>query len=86
MLIYGEYELLLPDHEHIYAYTRSLENEQMLIILNFSSEEPVMQWPEGWSEGEAKLLISNVGKRYSTEEGAILLQPYEARVYRMNKA
>lgn len=86
VLIYGEYELLLPDHEQIYAYTRLLENEKMLIILNFSSEEPEMHWPEGWSEGEAKLLISNVGKRYSTEEGAILLQPYEARVYRMNKA
>nr|WP_286457906.1 alpha-glucosidase [Paenibacillus sp. CC-CFT742] len=83
VLIYGEYELLLPDDPDIYAYTRTLDDEKMLIILNFRGHEPEMQWPEGWTEERAKLVISNVKRRYSTDEGTILLQPYEARVYRL---
>lgn len=83
VLIYGEYELLLPDDPDIYAYTRTLDDEKMLIILNFRGHEPEMHWPEGWTEERAKLVISNVKRRYSTDEGTILLQPYEARVYRL---
>ncbi|MEO2203808.1 alpha-glucosidase [Paenibacillus pabuli] len=83
VLIYGEYELLLPDDPDIYAYTRTLGDEKMLIILNFRGNEPEMHWPEGWTEDRAKLAISNVKRRYSTDEGTILLQPYEARVYRL---
>jgi oligo-1,6-glucosidase len=36
VLVYGDYELLLPDHEQIYAYTRTLGNEQTMVILNFA--------------------------------------------------
>ena len=85
VLIYGAYELLLPDDPDIYAYTRTLEDEQMLVILNFRGHEPEMHWPEGWNSEHAKLIISNVSRRYSTDEGAIQLQPYEARVYRKQR-
>ncbi|WP_431523537.1 glycoside hydrolase family 13 protein [Paenibacillus amylolyticus] len=85
VLIYGAYELLLPDDPDIYAYTRTLEDEQMLVILNFRGHEPEMHWPEGWNSEHVKLIISNVSRRYSTDEGAIQLQPYEARVYRKQR-
>nr|WP_272907491.1 alpha-glucosidase [Paenibacillus xylanexedens] len=85
VLIYGAYELLLPDDPDIYAYTRTLDDEQMLVILNFRGHEPEMHWPEGWDSEHAKLIISNVSRRYSTDEGAIQLQPYEARVYRKQR-
>jgi oligo-1,6-glucosidase len=81
VLIYGAYELLLPDDPEIYAYTRTLDDEQWLIMMNFSANEPEMIWPEGWNAEDCKLMIGNVSRRYSTDEGAILLQPYEARVY-----
>ncbi len=35
-LVYGTYECLDPDHEHIYAYTRTLGADRFLILLNFS--------------------------------------------------
>jgi oligo-1,6-glucosidase len=38
-LIYGAYELLLPDHENLYVFTRTLDNEKLLVALNFSTEE-----------------------------------------------
>ena len=85
MLIYGAYELLLPDDPDIYAYTRTLEDEQMLVILNFRGNEPEMHWPEGWNSEHAKLIISNVSRALFHRKGAILLQPYEARVYRKQR-
>lgn len=38
-LIYGAYELLLPDHENLYVFTRTLDNEKLLVALNFSTDE-----------------------------------------------
>ncbi|MEK3713859.1 hypothetical protein [Paenibacillus sp. FSL R7-0333] len=31
-MVYADYELLLPEHEYIYAYTRTLEGEKWLIL------------------------------------------------------
>ena len=38
-LVYGAYELLLPDDEHIYAYTRKLDDEVILVLLNYSGSQ-----------------------------------------------
>lgn len=35
-LVYGEFKLLVPNDPNIFAYTRILENEKLLVILNFS--------------------------------------------------
>lgn len=35
VIIYGEYGLLLEEHPEIYAYTRTLEEQRLLVILNF---------------------------------------------------
>lgn len=42
-LIYGDYQLLFPDHEQVYAYTRTLEGKQMLVLLNFSTGKVSLQ-------------------------------------------
>ena len=36
VIVYGRYDLLLADHEQIYAFTRTLEDERLLVILNFT--------------------------------------------------
>ena len=35
-LVYGNFKLILPNDPHIFAYTRMLENEKLLVVLNFS--------------------------------------------------
>jgi oligo-1,6-glucosidase len=37
VLVYGEYDLLLPDHDSIWAYTRTLGNERVVVALNVSA-------------------------------------------------
>ncbi|MCT2193937.1 alpha-glucosidase [Paenibacillus sp. p3-SID1389] len=82
VIVYGEYELLLPDHPQIYAFTRRLETSCLLVILNFSSEEPVFEWPsEAVEPKDIELLISNYAPREHEDVLNLPLRPYEARVY-----
>ena len=83
IIVYGDYELLLPEDEQIYAYTRSLNDEQLLIVLNFSADKPKFVLPESIDFTAKELLISNyeVAEQNSIEE--IELEPYEARVYKL---
>ncbi|WP_088032800.1 glycoside hydrolase family 13 protein [Evansella clarkii] len=83
VLIYGSYELIAEDHEQIYAYTRSLEQEKVLIITNLFPEETELELPESLSAKEQKLLLSNYNGSVRKETDKIFLRSYEARVYRL---
>jgi oligo-1,6-glucosidase len=83
IMVYGSYDLLLPDHEQIYAFTRTLEAERLLVILNFSKTSPVFSLPEGISYSGKSLLISNYPVESAEEIRHLSLRPYEARVYRL---
>ncbi len=78
IMTYGEYQLLLPDHETLYAYTRTLGDETWLIVLNFSTEPTSFDWPAPLSEREASLIFGNYGEDGLDHKQ---LRPYEARVY-----
>ncbi len=81
-LIYGEYKLLLPLNPDLYVYIRTLEDEQVLIILNFFDETPTFTLPEDLKGRKPQLLLSN----YEVEEEGIQsfeMRPYEARIYQL---
>ncbi len=76
VLVYGHYALLEPDHESLYVYTRTLEEQKMLVICNFTKEEVSYEIPTEF--GGKQVLISNYGR--DGAEGTITLKPYEALV------
>lgn len=82
VIVYGTYNLILEDHQQIYAYTRTLENEILLVLTNFSGEAAEFALPEEIKYESVELLISN---EPVTEQliDSIKLTPYEARVYRL---
>ncbi|OAT81983.1 glucohydrolase [Bacillus sp. MKU004] len=82
IMVYGSYELLMPDHDKIYAYTRKYEGRTMLVMLNFSDEKPVFKLPTEY-EGAGGLLIGNYRVEAGTDIREVELRPYEARVYLM---
>jgi len=43
VLVYGQYQLLDAANPHVYAYTRTLGQEKVLVVLNFTSEQ--RNWP-----------------------------------------
>lgn len=82
VIVYGTYDLILAAHEEIYAFTRTLEGECLLVILNFSRNIPIFHLPENISFASTELLISNYDVDSKEDIHEITLRPYEARVYR----
>lgn len=83
IVVYGDYQLILPEDESIFAYTRSYENEKLLVVTNFSRETVPFCLPDDISLTAPELFISNYN--VDQEEGVTSfdLRPFEARVYKV---
>ncbi|RRJ24647.1 alpha-glucosidase [Lachnoanaerobaculum gingivalis] len=80
IIVYGNYELLLPEDENIFAYVRTLDNQKLLVVCNFSKAEQKFDFSD---YENAKVLISNYN-RDVREDG--ILKPYEATVLLLENA
>jgi glycosidase len=88
VLVYGSYDLLLPEHERLWVFTRTLTDdagevgERTLTVLNVGSDETVFEPPADVAGDAAELLIANYAVDSTTVERETL-RPWEARVYRL---
>ncbi len=82
-IVYGTYDLILDSDEQIYAFTRTLENDLLLVVLNFSKEQPIFNLPVTIHFSARQLLISNYAVDPNEEIRQFKLRPYEARVYKL---
>ncbi|HEX4976584.1 MAG TPA: alpha-amylase family glycosyl hydrolase, partial [Nocardioides sp.] len=86
----GDFTMLLPDDERVYAFTRAHEDVELLVAANFSAE-PVRAGLDltGWAGAE--LLLTNLDG--DSHDHAVpdpapwdgTLQPWEARVLRRSR-
>ncbi len=77
VMVYGSYKLLLPEDENLFVYTRTLAENKLLVICNFTSKQ--LSFPEEAAQllpQDASVLISNYKE---PDRGRI--RPYEAVVY-----
>jgi oligo-1,6-glucosidase len=81
IIIYGSYDLILDDHPQIYAFTRRLDDERLLVMLNFTANTPIFILPSHISYHEKELLIGNYPVDPNEDIHRLTLRPYEARVY-----
>ena len=81
VLVYGDYELLQKAHKQIYAYTRTLYNNQFLVLLNFSNTEAAIGINTLFEYEE--LLINNYESLEKTGTSAVL-KPYQAVILAKN--
>ncbi|MNO00797.1 Oligo-1,6-glucosidase [compost metagenome] len=58
-----------------------LEDQRLLVILNFYEREPVFELPEDFQAEKLELLISNYTPGTEESLRKLKLRPYEARVY-----
>ncbi|WP_423408553.1 alpha-glucosidase [Heyndrickxia sp. MSNUG] len=77
---YGTYDLILEDHEQIYAYTRTLDAEQAIVISNLSGEPATFEY-DGFVLDASKLLLSNHEVEQHAQVTSFTLKPFETRVY-----
>ena len=59
IIVYGTYKLILEEDKQVYAYTRTLDNQTLLVITNFYPEEVEFNLPETITFQEKELWISN---------------------------
>lgn len=78
IIVYGEFEMLLPDSETVFAYTRTLEQERILVLCNFTEEEQRIELPKEFQGSNNQILISNYGREIVGKMN--MLRPYEAIV------
>ncbi len=81
VLIHGAYKLLLPDHPEVYAFTRTLGDKMMLVVLNFSDKQTEVLLPE--AAVARKLVMNNYSSLNTTKEEGLILEPWQAVILSM---
>ena len=80
----GEFALLLPEHEQVYAFTRTLDPVRVLVLANFSADDVTFDLPDASAWAEAELVLGN----YPTAPApgaSVTLRAWEAVVFRTGR-
>ena len=81
-IVYGDVKLIYPENESIFAYTRNLEDEQLMVVLNFYENEIDFKIPDNIDIDKLEIILSNYKDKVIKNE-TIKLRPYEAIVYKV---
>ena len=76
----GDFTMLLPDDPHVYAFTRELDGDALLVVGNFTGDERTVELGEGWQD--ASLVLGNLAEPSAVVAGRVTLRPWEAWVRR----
>ena len=79
-IIYGDYSLLCPEDKNIFAYTRELNGDKIVVVCNFYDKEVTFSFDGDFNH--ADILLSNY-KDSSTLIEKLSLRPYEAIMFRI---
>ncbi|MBU8733246.1 alpha-glucosidase [Cytobacillus oceanisediminis] len=82
IIVYGRYNLILVQHLEVYAYTRTLGNQILLVLCNFYGGNPEVEPPAYIQEKKFEALIGNYKDIQINR--TIKLRPYEAQVLLFN--
>jgi len=82
-LIYGDFRDLDPANANVFAYTRTLDKESYLVVLNFTGNAVQYSLPAGVTA--QRLVMGNLDSDQDIHEqksGTLSLAPWEAQIYR----
>lgn len=79
IIVYGSYELIMKEDTQVFAYVRSLGDQRLLVVCNFSDEEAAISLPEEFLREDAACLIHNYNDSLQQRHSRLL--PYEAAAY-----
>jgi oligo-1,6-glucosidase len=81
----GDFTMLLPDDDHVYAFIRSRHGVELLVLGNFSGDTVPAAVPDAEKWADAELMIGNYPAP-DDAAGAVRPRPWETRVYRRSDA
>jgi oligo-1,6-glucosidase len=77
VVAHGDFTLLLPDDERVYAFTRRLDDVELLVLGNFSGEPVTPEVPDAEAWTGSEVLVGA-----PATDGGLALGPWEGRVHR----
>ena len=77
VLVDGYYQLILPDHLQVFAYTRTLGAVRLLVLCNLSAQ-PATVDVAGQLAGAVQVVLANSARNTLAVEVPVTLTPYEA--------
>ena len=80
VLVYGQYEIKQKEHPTVYAYTRTLGTEKMLVILNFSDKNSTISLTE---LGNSRNTVINNYEELQIQGNEVNLMPYQAVIIKI---
>ena len=80
---YGIYDLVMEDHPQIFAYTRTLEQQKVIVIANLSDKDAIVSKESGCTYKYEHLLLNNYVVKKHQPLTSFTLKPYETRTYRV---
>ncbi|GAB6138195.1 alpha,alpha-phosphotrehalase [Halanaerobaculum tunisiense] len=87
IIVEGDYQLILADHQDIFAYIRTYHQEKLLVINNFYGSPTTFKLPTELQDlvaYDSQILLSNYDDS-PVEFTTINLRPYESIVYHLEK-
>ncbi|EGS1994046.1 alpha-glucosidase [Vibrio vulnificus] len=81
-IVYGDFTPLYAEHDSVFAYVRSHQDEQLLVINNFSDQDVSLELPDNLQNKEVNCLIYN----YDSLDmlGVTLsLRPYQCYAFKL---
>lgn len=76
VLIYGAYKVLNASDEKVYAYTRVLGTQEILVVLNFTAEEVIFEIPHHYTN--TYIVVINNLQLFQSHNNMLSLPPYQA--------
>ena len=80
----GNYRDVSPNGQDIYAYTRTLDHETYLIVVNFSKQPQTYPLPETYRIASV-IIDSSARPEGEAQQTAIQLAPWQSGIYRLSQ-
>ncbi|MCU8463297.1 alpha-glucosidase [Vibrio vulnificus] len=81
-IVYGDFTPLFAEHDSVFAYVRSHQDEQLLVINNFSDQDVSLELPDNLQNKEVNCLIYN----YNLLDAlgvTLSLNPYQCYAFKL---
>jgi oligo-1,6-glucosidase len=75
IIVYGSFEMLFENHGEIFAYTRTLGDEKLLVVTNFSGNKQEFTWKADKNYSEVEVLINNYEVEKESNDFTFTLRP-----------
>jgi oligo-1,6-glucosidase len=83
VVAHGDFTMLLPTDERVYAFTRSWQGSTLLVLGNFSAGPAPAPVPNEAAWAQAELVLGNYPPQdQPVDQGLLVLRPWESRIYR----